>query len=123
MSANWLTTASNEPSVNGRSSASPRPPIDRGLQAPRHGEHVVVEIEAGHRPGGTDAGERTAREDAGAAGDVQDPVARPDLRDLGHDRRPLGEQGGDEVPLVGDGGAVGQLPGILVGHGCALRCG
>ena len=97
-------------------------PIDRRLQPPRHGEHVVVEIEAGHRPGGTDAGERAAREDAGAACDVQDPVARPDLRDLGHDGRPLGEQGGNEVSLVGDGGIVRQLPSILLGHVFALRC-
>ena len=121
--ANWLTTASNAPSANGRCHRIALPPIDPRLDAPRHREHAVVEVDAGHVPVREHARQQAARQHPGAACDVEDAVARPDLRDLGDDGRPLGEQRRDEVPLVGDGGTVGQLPGFLVGHGLELHSG
>ena len=62
------------------------------------------------RPEGADAGRGLARQDARPAADVQHPVPRSDRGDVGELGRPLGEDGGNEVPLIGDGSVVRQLP-------------
>ena len=117
MSANWLDHdiegVVRERQVQGVAVA----PVDLGPQAPRHRQHALIQIEPGHAARGRHAGGGLPREDARPAADVEHPVARCDRGDLGELGRPLGEDGGNEVAFIGDGGVVRQLPRCLFGHG------
>ncbi len=91
-------------------------PVDLRPDAARDGEHAVVEVEARDAAFGAGPLGGLARQDAGAAGDVEHPVAGPDRGRLGDRRRPLAEQRGHEFLLVDDRGVVRDLPSFLFRH-------
>jgi hypothetical protein len=94
----------------------PLPPVDLGPQATRHRQHALIQIEPGHAARRAHAGGGLPCQDTGPAADVEHPLARCDRGDVGELGRPLGEDGGNEVPFIGDGSVVGQLPRCLLGH-------
>src|SRR5690606_10451433 len=96
----------------------------------RHGDHAAVGVDARYRPAVPDPGERGSPEHAGAASDVEHPVARLHANGVEHGCRPLAEQGRHVKRLVGSCGfdlvlqvrvRHGPLPTVPTGFALRLE--
>ena len=85
----------------GQGLGRPFPPLDGRSQPLGHREHPPPGVQARHRPFAPHAPGRLPGQDPGAAGHVQHPLARPELRRLRDARGPLPEQRRHVELLVG----------------------
>ena len=95
------------------------PPLDVGSNAAGDGEHRLVEIETDDRAWRTDEVGGGTGDDARTTGDVEHVVTLGHSGDLAQDRRPLGEEAGNERRLVAFGGLDRDLERL---GGTGSRC-
>ena len=108
---------SKDRSSNGRDSATPDAPVDRGLGSAGDGEHAVVGIDGGNRTVRADAPLSGAGQDPCPTAHVENPGVAGDASMIEHVLGKLPEQGGDEDGVVDLCCGGVHLPPFRVGRG------